>query len=85
MAGVRAVVVGAGGISRAWFPPLIEEKVQIPAVVDLNPASHRAQAAKFRAFWHRPAGSLVRSERVRAPCRAYKNWQTCQVRNLART
>jgi predicted dehydrogenase len=32
----RAVVVGAGGISGAWFPPLIEEGVRIAAVVDLR-------------------------------------------------
>ncbi len=36
MAGERAVVVGAGGISRSWFPPLIDEKVDVMAVVDLN-------------------------------------------------
>ena len=30
-----AVVVGAGGISRAWFPPLKEEAVNVLAVVDL--------------------------------------------------
>ena len=32
----RAVVVGAGGISGAWFPPLIKEDVEVVAVVDLN-------------------------------------------------
>jgi predicted dehydrogenase len=36
MAACRAVIVGAGGISRAWFPPLAKEKVRIPAVVDLD-------------------------------------------------
>ena len=34
MAKERCVVVGAGGISNAWFPPLIEEKVQVVGVVD---------------------------------------------------
>ena len=34
----RAIVVGAGGISGAWFPPLIAENVEIAAVVELNPA-----------------------------------------------
>jgi len=33
-------VVGAGGISGAWFPPLISENVDIAAVVDLD--AHRA-------------------------------------------
>ena len=36
MARERAVVVGAGGISRVWFPALAEEKVEVLAVVDLN-------------------------------------------------
>lgn len=39
----RAVVVGAGGISRAWFPPLKKEKVEIAAVVDLD--LEKAEAA----------------------------------------
>lgn len=32
----KTIIVGAGGISNAWIPPLIEEKVDIAAVVDLN-------------------------------------------------
>jgi predicted dehydrogenase len=36
MANESAVVVGAGGISGAWFPRLSEEGVQVLAVVDLN-------------------------------------------------
>jgi len=36
MAKERAVVVGAGGISGAWFPPLRKEKVKVVGVVDLN-------------------------------------------------
>ena len=32
----RTVVVGAGGISSAWFPLLVEEGVQVAAVVDLR-------------------------------------------------
>jgi predicted dehydrogenase len=43
MPAYRAVVVGAGGISRAWFPPLAEEKVEVAAVVDLD--RERAEAA----------------------------------------
>ncbi len=36
MARERAVVVGAGGISGAWFPPLKKEDVNVLAVVDLR-------------------------------------------------
>jgi len=36
MASERAVVVGAGGIAGAWFPPLKKEKVDVVGVVDLN-------------------------------------------------
>ena len=43
----RAVVVGAGGISGAWFPPLVEEGVEIAAVVDL-----RLEAAEAKIEEH---------------------------------
>lgn len=43
----RAIVVGAGGISNAWFPPLKEEKVEIAAVVDLRLEAARQQIGKF--------------------------------------
>ena len=43
MARERTVVVGAGGISNEWFAPLIKEKVDIAAVVDLNLKAVRAQ------------------------------------------
>ena len=45
---VKAVVVGAGGISDAWFPPLLEERVGIPAVVDLRIDAARDQIVKYR-------------------------------------
>lgn len=41
------MVVGAGGISNAWFPPLIAEKVDIAAVVDLRVEAAKAQIAKY--------------------------------------
>jgi predicted dehydrogenase len=47
MAKTRAVVVGAGGIAGAWFPPLIREKVAIPAVVDLNIGAARARIEQY--------------------------------------
>jgi predicted dehydrogenase len=47
MARERAVVVGAGGISGAWFPPLIAEKVDVAAVVDLEIDAARRRIARF--------------------------------------
>ncbi len=32
----RAIVIGAGSISKSWFGPLKQENVQVAAVVDLN-------------------------------------------------
>ena len=43
----RAVVVGAGGISDMWFPPLLQEQVEIPAVVDLRLEAAREKIAKY--------------------------------------
>jgi len=43
----KVVVVGAGGISDAWFPPLIEEKVEIAAVVDLRIEAARAKVEQY--------------------------------------
>jgi len=47
MAVEKAVVVGAGSISRAWFPRLIEEKVDIAAVVDLKIDAARGRIEEF--------------------------------------
>jgi predicted dehydrogenase len=44
---VRCIVVGAGGISDAWFPPLIEEEVEIAAVVDLRVEAARAKVEQY--------------------------------------
>jgi predicted dehydrogenase len=43
----RCIVVGAGGISNSWFPPLKEEKVEVAAVVDLRLEAARQQIAKY--------------------------------------
>ncbi len=43
----RCVVVGAGGISNAWFPPLKSEGVEVAAVVDLRPEAAARQLAKY--------------------------------------
>jgi len=47
LTGERAVVVGAGGISGVWFPPLAKEEVRVPAVVDLNLEAARRRIAEF--------------------------------------
>ena len=48
MAKERAIVVGAGGISGAWFPPLIKEKVEVAALVDLDKDRARERADEFK-------------------------------------
>lgn len=47
MADFRAIVVGAGGISGWWFPTLLAEQVEIPAVVDLNLSAAQARIEEF--------------------------------------
>ncbi|MFP4355809.1 MAG: Gfo/Idh/MocA family protein [Phycisphaerae bacterium] len=47
MSSTSAVVVGAGGISRAWFGPLKEECVDVRAVVDLNVENAKGRIAEF--------------------------------------
>jgi predicted dehydrogenase len=44
----RAVVVGAGGISDAWFPPLNQEKVEVAGVVDLRVEAAKEKIAKYK-------------------------------------
>ena len=48
MASERALVVGAGGISGAWFPPLMAEKVNVVGVVDLNKSLAEARIKEYR-------------------------------------
>lgn len=43
----RCVIVGAGGISNAWFPPIKTEGVEIAGIVDLRIDRARAQAEKY--------------------------------------
>ena len=45
---LRVVVAGAGGISNAWFPPLLEEGVEVVGVVDLRKETADAQVAKYK-------------------------------------
>ncbi len=43
----KAIVVGAGGISGAWFPPLAAHQVTVVAVVDLNLANAEKAIERF--------------------------------------
>jgi predicted dehydrogenase len=47
MAGEKCVIVGAGGIFKAWIGPLAKEKVEVAAIVDL-----RIEAARKRIEEH---------------------------------
>ena len=47
MARERALVVGAGGISGAWFPRLLQERVHIVGVVDLNLEAARGRVREY--------------------------------------
>ncbi|MHC4887442.1 MAG: Gfo/Idh/MocA family protein [Planctomycetota bacterium] len=42
-----AMVVGAGGISNAWFPRLLAEKVEIRGVVDLSREAAEGKIAQY--------------------------------------
>ena len=50
----KAIVVGAGGVSDAWFAPLIAEEVEIAAVV----VDHRIEAARERIAKHGVEGEV---------------------------
>lgn len=47
MANERVIVVGAGSISNAWFPPIKSEQLDVVAVVDLRKEAAEAQIAKY--------------------------------------
>ncbi len=47
MAKPSAIVVGAGGISRAWFPPLKAEKVDVVAVADVREEAARQRIDQY--------------------------------------
>jgi predicted dehydrogenase len=59
MAGLKAVVVGAGGISGAWFKPLKAENVEVAGIVDLD--TGRATAKATEQGLSCPCGSDLRS------------------------
>jgi predicted dehydrogenase len=61
MANERVIVVGAGGISNAWFPPIKAEALQVAAVVDL-----RAEAAQKQVDQYELTGAAVYSDLDRA-------------------
>lgn len=43
----RVLVVGAGGISNAWFPPLLAEQLRVVGVVDINKSAAEKQIDKY--------------------------------------
>ena len=43
----RVLVIGAGGISNAWFPPIVAEQLDVVAVVDLSRAAAQKQVEKY--------------------------------------
>lgn len=48
MANERVLVVGAGGISNAWFPNLKHEQLEVVGVVDLRREAAQAQIDKYQ-------------------------------------
>ncbi len=48
MAGERVLVVGAGGIASAWFPPIKAEELQVCGVVDVKPDVARERIAAYQ-------------------------------------
>jgi predicted dehydrogenase len=47
MANERVIVIGAGGISNAWFPNIVKEELNVVAVVDLFVDNARKQIEKY--------------------------------------
>ena len=58
MAKEKAVVVGAGGIAGAWFPPLKAEKINIVGIVDLDINRAKARLTDYQLDC--PVGSNLR-------------------------
>ena len=59
MAVERVVVVGAGGISPAWFKPLKAEGVQVAAVVDLRLEQAQKRIAEFELAGAEASSDMV--------------------------
>ncbi|MHC4982183.1 MAG: Gfo/Idh/MocA family protein [Planctomycetota bacterium] len=66
MATERAVVVGAGGISGAWFPALAAEKVNVAGVVDLD-TSRAARRVKEYKLDCEPSADLKATLKTSRP------------------
>jgi predicted dehydrogenase len=47
MSNFRTVVVGAGGISAAWFPGILAEQVEVAAVVDIKKENAEKRIQEF--------------------------------------
>jgi predicted dehydrogenase len=63
MATQRVLVIGAGGISNAWFPPIKAEKLNVVGVVDLRPDAAAAQIEKYQLAGARPYTDLAHALR----------------------
>jgi predicted dehydrogenase len=59
----RVIVVGAGGISNAWFPPIKSENLIVAAVVDLRIDAARAQIEKYQLPGTIPSDDLDKTLR----------------------
>ena len=66
MAELKTVVVGAGGISGAWFPPLVQEGVEVAGVVDLNIETARQRIEQYK-LGCKPSTELSRTLRKVRP------------------
>lgn len=62
----RAVVVGAGGIAGAWFPPLVAEGIEVVGVVDLNPDTAAGRIKQY-ALDCKPSTDLAATLRRTKP------------------
>ena len=56
---VKTVVVGAGGISGAWFPHLISEGVDVAAVVDIDLEAAKSKIEEYKIQGAEPSTDLA--------------------------
>ncbi len=63
MAQERVIVVGAGGISNAWFPPIKKEALHVAAVVDLRKEAAEQQIEKHELTGTQASDDLDRTLR----------------------
>ncbi|MFP4376011.1 MAG: Gfo/Idh/MocA family protein [Spirochaetales bacterium] len=59
MGDIKTIVVGAGGISNAWFPNLVASGAEIIGIVDLDPARAKAAIEKHGLVAETPTFSSL--------------------------